>query len=480
MGNKDILIFLTDQHTPNIMGVYGNEFVNTPNMDKLADDGVCFERAYTSCPLCVPARMSFLTGQLPSKLNVFNNEETILDDQATFLHSLAAEGYETVLCGRMHFKGENQRHGFTKRIMGDITTLYWGTGGKNRTDLGPFKGTMSMKGCLNVMGGGNSPVLEYDRTVIHAAVEYLKEEHDKPQCIVVGTYAPHFTYVAPEELYLKYKEILPLPLLWSKETNSKHSAFMHMEKYILEDDLKRVRAAYYGMVENLDEQVGTVRRAWESYLQKNNREGIFVYMSDHGDQLGERKLFGKQTFYEDSARIPLIMAGSGINKGSVKKGPVSIMDIAPTVIELAEASNLPEPDGRSLVPQLFTEYDDVDRSIICEHILTKDENTHFVGRMIYQDAYKYIHFSDWDEEDLMFNIDEDPVEYTNIICENKEIGKKLKTCLTEGWNPDEILKRHLKRCEHHNILKKYGAVLKPEETERFKVPYEAAVLPNIR
>ncbi|WP_066504126.1 sulfatase-like hydrolase/transferase [Abyssisolibacter fermentans] len=479
MSKKDILIFLTDQHTPNVIGI-NNKDVNTPNLDSLASEGTSFNRAYTSCPLCVPARMSFLTGQLPSKLNVFNNEETIYDDQATFLHSLAASGYETVLCGRMHFKGVNQRHGFTKRIMGDITTLYWGTGGKNRTDMGPFIGTTNMKGCLNVIGGGNSPVLEYDKAVIKAAVDYLNEEHEKPQCIVVGTYAPHFSYVAPEKLYKKYKEKLPLPKTWEIETNSKHSAFKHMEKDISIDDLKGVRASYYGMVENMDRQVGIVKKAWDNYLNSNDRKGVYIYMSDHGDQLGERNLFGKQTFYEDSSRIPLIIAGDGINENIIKQGAVSIMDVAPTVIELAGAEFLPNPDGKSLVKELTTSKDDIDRNIFCEHVLSKDDNTHFVGRMIYQDAYKYIHFSGYDDEDLLFDINNDPYELRNIICENEDVATELKSKILKGWNPEYILEKHINRCKNHKIMKKWGQALMPDEEERFKIPLDARILPKMK
>lgn len=480
MRKKDILIFFTDQHTPNVIGAYGNEFVDTPNLNELAEDGTLFERAYTSCPLCVPARMSFLTGQLPSKLNIFNNEETLYEDQATFLHSLAIEGYETVLCGRMHFKGANQRHGFTKRIMGDITSLYWGTGGKNRKDFGPFIGTTSMKGCLNVIGGGNSPVLEYDRAVIEAAVNYLKEEHDKPQCIVVGTYAPHFSYVSPEKEYCKYKDILPLPITWNTKTSSKHRAFNHMEKDIALDELKGIRAAYYGMVENLDRQIGEVRSAWKKYLENNKRQGVFIYMSDHGDQIGERNLFGKQTFYEDSARIPLIIEGDGINRGDVKKGAVSIMDIAPTVIEIANAYSLPETDGRSLLNELTNNMDYINRNVISEHILSENKNTNYVGRMIYENDYKYIHFYGYDDEDLMFNIKESPMEDKNIIKDNSEKAKDLKEKLIKDWKPRKILDRHIKRCKSHGILKKYGQALMPEEEERFKVTKEARILPSVK
>ena len=187
----DILIFLSDQHGFRWWSLGGESVIQTPNMEALAADGMCFDSAYTPSPLCVPARVSFLTSMLPSSTGVFTNDGTIRGDRATFLHALGATGYETVLCGRMHFVGEDQRHGFTKRIMDDFTPQYWGRGGKQRTDLGRFAGTTGAMDCLREVGGGVSPVLDYDEAVIQAALDYLAEDHEKPQCIVVGTYGPH-------------------------------------------------------------------------------------------------------------------------------------------------------------------------------------------------------------------------------------------------------------------------------------------------
>ncbi|MFW5856184.1 MAG: sulfatase-like hydrolase/transferase, partial [Bacillota bacterium] len=161
MDKPDLLIFMSDQHNALCNGFAGDSLIETPNLDKIAAGGTVFETAYTSCPLCVPARMSMLTNKLPSSTNIFDNGGAIPEDEVTFLHSLAAEGYETVFCGRMHFKGEDQRHGFTKRIMDDITVNMWGKRQDFGEELGPFNKTLGMGGCLDLIGGGNSPVLEY-------------------------------------------------------------------------------------------------------------------------------------------------------------------------------------------------------------------------------------------------------------------------------------------------------------------------------
>jgi choline-sulfatase len=147
-----------------------------------------------------------LLGKLPSKTGVFSNAGAIPESSATFLHSLVAAGYGTTLIGRMHFIGTNQRHGFTARLVGDMTPVTW-----NRPlealarARGVFRTSYAEPGSLEVIGGGDSPVLRYDKDVIQAALEFLSKKHEKPQCILIGTYGPHFPYVAPPELFRKYR-----------------------------------------------------------------------------------------------------------------------------------------------------------------------------------------------------------------------------------------------------------------------------------
>ena len=115
---------------------------------------------------------------LPSTLQIMDNAGAMKSDQATWLHALANEGYETILCGRMHFIGPDQRHGFTKRIAPDITPTGWGEKAAFKKELGDFEGTVAEKGCLALAGGGNSPVLEYDRMVIDSAISYLAQDRE--------------------------------------------------------------------------------------------------------------------------------------------------------------------------------------------------------------------------------------------------------------------------------------------------------------
>lgn len=174
----DILIIMSDQHSAQCCGFMGDRIAHTPNLDRLAAQGVIFQNAYTSCPLCVPARASFMTGKMPSKLSVFSNNDSLPSDQPTFAHIAAIEGYQTILCGRMHFVGPDQRHGFAERPIGDLCHWAWGNWPERLQTLTPFGKPMAAMHCLKLYGAGDSPVLDYDKAVCDAAIERLSQTDD--------------------------------------------------------------------------------------------------------------------------------------------------------------------------------------------------------------------------------------------------------------------------------------------------------------
>lgn len=136
---RDIVIVMSDQHS-GLKTSLSDEIARTPNIEKLTETGQYFENAYCNFPLCVPSRMSFLTGKHPSELGILDNDVILDDCQETIADKMTRQGYRTILVGRMHFKGENQLHGFTERYVGDITTQFWNL---KREDLGAFEGTMN-------------------------------------------------------------------------------------------------------------------------------------------------------------------------------------------------------------------------------------------------------------------------------------------------------------------------------------------------
>jgi len=479
MTQPDILIFMSDQHNARIAGYAGDAVIRTPNLDRIASEGTVFDAAYTSYPLCVPARMSMLTGQLPSRTGIMTNQNCIGSDRATFLHTLVNAGYDAVLCGRMHFMGPDQRHGFTERLVGDFTPIHTSYIAKERKErLGPFWGTLGFPRSLKVVGGGNSPVLEYDRAVVRAARERLGGPREKPQCMVVGTYGPHHTYVAPPDLYRHYKETVPAPATQRTEPNHKHSVLEERYRDLPPEQVRKIRAAYYGMIEEQDRLIGLVYDAWHKQLERTGREGVFVYLSDHGDQVDEHRLYSKQTFFEGSARIPMLFAGAGIARGHRVAAAVNIMDLAPTLNELAGAAPLPDPDGRSLLAALGGADGDTAATSICESYCPDASRVPAYGRMVRCGAWKLISYEGYEQEDLLFDIERDPDELVDLASEHPEKAAELATLAWQDLDRAAVKERYRADTQHRELIKKWNRAVIPPPGEVWTPPADCCREPE--
>ncbi len=482
----DILVFLSDQHHGLYAGFAGHPLVETPHLDRLAADGTVCETVYTACPLCVPARSALLTGQLPSHNGVYDNSHILDSGRATFLDGLAVAGYQTVLCGRMHFKGVDQRHGFDRRIHGDITSGY--LDGISRSEA--YGSAFGMGGCIDLAGWGDSPVLTYDRAVAGAALDYLEQDHGKPQCIVVGTYGPHFPYVAPPEYAARYERRVAAPVSWdpegrdenplvdAKRQRTRHNRHTGEVEPVTTEIMLAARAAYFGMITEQDRLIGTVRDQWRRYLQRTGRPGVFVYTSDHGDTCGEHGIFGKQTFYEGSSRIPLVFAGAGIAAGRRLRQPASIMDVGPTLCDLVGTIAPPRQDGISLASSLQGN-DEAPRSVLSEWVQWYDDRV-VAGRMVRQDDWKLIRFNHAAIPDQLFDLSTDPDELENHAGESLEIVQDLGEQLEDGWDPGRITAEFGEKREHVKLLNRRHQIVPTAEafTDVWRLPSEVNRLPE--
>ena len=475
---KDILMYISDQHSWQRQGCAGDRLARTPNLDRLAAEGTIMQNAYTAYPLCVPARMSMMSGQQASRCRVTSNQAALDSNRVTFAHCLNARGYETVLCGRMHFVGPDQRHGFSRRIAGEQTPIFHNRPSrafaKERGihDRTPQGGPSS----LSAIGGGNSPTLEYDRYVVRQALEYLEQDHQMPQFLCVGTYGPHHPFVAPRELYEYYYDKVTVP-----EESFAYPEHPAVEGRVLRDCdpqvVRAVRAAYYGMVEFEDRQIGLVYDKFQRYLERTGREGIFLYVSDHGEHGGYRGYYGKGTFYDPSAHIPMVFAGAGIEKGRQLLGAVSLMDVGPTLCEAVGACLPPDADGRSLWGQLTGGEDDLERMVVSE--VGGDliySSTFYYGQMVKYGPYKYIHYHGYDEEDQLFDLKNDPGESENVIGVHRELAEKMGRALSGACEPVDRIREEAQRLKRNmGILTKCDF---DDPDERWHAPERARHLPE--
>lgn len=448
----EVLLFCSDQHTASVSGFMGDPIVRTPNLDRLAREGVVFDNAYTSCPLCAPARASLMTGRIPSKMEMFNNACDYRSSEITFAHLTALAGYDSVLIGRMHFNGMDFHHGFTRRVGQDITGSYWGYSAQIRPDLGDFARGMNQKGCLELIGSGDTPIREYDWKVVADALGYLSRDYERPQMVVVGTYGPHFPYVADAERMEHYRDALRKA--YREERASFPVETLNRKiQYADAGDVIELRAAYYALVEEMDEQLGQIYTAFQRYLERNRRRGIFVYLSDHGDQIGYKQLYGKQTFFERSAKIPLVFAGCGLTPGRIHES-VSILDLAPTLCRLTGAPDFPDADGSSLLP-LLQGVRQPGRYAVSEFYDVLDQQC-CVGRMIHQNGKKLICYGETTEHDMLFDTDRDPDELENLAGSSPELCHHLRELLMgSGVAPDR--QQAMWAClDRHRLLTQLG------------------------
>ena len=451
MSQPDILVFMTDQHTPYYSGWLGRN-VDTPNFDRLCAEGTRFDQAYTPCPLCVPARMAMLSTLLPHRTGVFTNGDTIANTQATFLHPLAAAGYETVLCGRMHFVGPDQRHGFTKRIAPDMTATCWGPAWKkNVENRGVFATAYGAPGATAFAGGGLSPVLLYDELVVQRALEYLAQPHEKPQCLFVSIYAPHFPYVAAKELFEKYYDRVQPPATFGQTPAYMNAPLRRRQNAgVTPEKARAALAAYCGMIERADSQFGQVRAAFEAFTAKRGTQKLMCYISDHGDQVGDRGIYGKDTFFEKSVKVPMIFAGDGVQAGHTVNTPVSLLDFGPTLWDWLGTDVIPDTDGASLAPALRGRELAADRPVYSELLellngskfdpkVMAAPKEYAFGVMVRQGSRKYIQYHGFNE--MLFDPETDPEERNDLAAAEPQQAERLRRLAAAVADPAAVEQR---------------------------------------
>ncbi|MBN1670029.1 MAG: sulfatase-like hydrolase/transferase [Kiritimatiellae bacterium] len=407
----NIVIIMSDQHNAHVMGCAGDTLVRTPNLDALAREGVRCTAAYCPYPLCVPARMGFMTAQMPSRVNVWDNGSVLSSDVPTFAHALGAAGYETTLCGRMHFSGPDQFHGFERRIYGDCFRFLGAEiegAGYNRTDG-------QTQYAVEVAGHGRTGYQAYDRLVTQHACEFIgaRAPGARPYCLVVGYILPHNPLICERELFEFYLDTLPVPApISEQERAALNPAIRAWRERRGVDDLTpaqnhRALAAYYGLVTELDRNIGRVVEAVRRSAHADTT--ALLYCTDHGDMACEHGMWWKSCHFEGSARVPLIAAWPGrFAQGRTVGSLVSLTDIGPTALDLAGADPLPDVEGRSLAAFLTGGRSPPDwpDEIFCEYIGAHGDQP---SCMVRSGPWKLMYYAEFDSY-LLFNLAEDPGE----------------------------------------------------------------------
>jgi choline-sulfatase len=447
MDKPNLLILMVDQMAGTLLDDEMIDYLHMPNLRKLIARGVKFDNAYTSSPLCTPARASFMTGQLPSKNGVFDNAAEFKATTPGFAHYLRNLGYQTALSGKMHFAGPDQLHGFEERLTTDIYPADFGWTPDWQKPLERIDWWYHNLSSVTEAGIAEiSNQLEFDDEVTYHAklklYQYARRTDTRPFCLCVSFTHPHDPYVARQHFWDRYEhDKIPMPRVKSmpyaqQDPHSQrlYDAVDYSNYELTEDAVRNSRHAYFANLSYLDDKMGEILEVLDKCGFKDNTHILFC--SDHGDMLGERGLWYKMSFFEFSCRVPLILAMAGDNAvGTNVTTPVAIHDILPTLLELVGGENIElacEIDGLSVLG-LASGNEDIERSARSEYCA---EGSLAPMIMIRRDAYKFIYTPT--DPLLLFNLEIDPLELNNLAKDPgcATIVEGFKSEMRKHWNFD--------------------------------------------
>lgn len=450
----NILLLMADQLAAPALPVYGHRVVRAPHISKLAERGVVFDSAYCNFPICAPSRFSMLSGRLPHSIEAYDNASEFPASIPTMAHYLRHAGYRTILCGKMHFVGPDQTHGFEERLTTDIYpadfgwTPDWLKGPAYRPTGISMRGVVEAGPCVR------SLQIDYDDEVEYHGVQRLydlaRAPDDQPFFLTVSFTHPHPPFVATQQHWDRYTdEEIDLPKVAAIDYDKldPHSQWLYVahaqdQHEMTETRLRTARRAYYGMVSYIDDKVGRILQTLED--TGLSEDTLVVFAVDHGEMLGERGMWFKQSFYEWSSRVPLIVSMPGRYAPRRVAAHVSLVDLLPTFLDVATDGNPPQPvdplDGQSLIPLIEGRESGEERRVISEY---SSEGVCAASRMLREGPYKYVYTRGLPP--MLFDLTADPDELRDLagIPALAETEARLHARLIAQWDPEEVHARIL-------------------------------------
>jgi len=455
--NMNILIVQADQLAARALSVYGNKVCKTPFLNEVARNGTVFTHSYANYPLCGPSRASMMSGLLPFQGGFYDNGTEYPSTIPSFAHYLRMLGYQTCLSGKMHFIGPDQLHGFEERLTPDIYPADFNWMSNWTLDDQETVADRLLAAQGEVQGVKNSGIyertvqLDYDEEVVFKACrkihDYARSDDTRPFCLVTSMTHPHDPFAVPRAYWDRYDHAdIDMPVIPrdGPDNLDAHSRRLYehigVEAADMSDaEVRIARHAYYAAISFIDDQLGKLIEALEVSGQRENTAIVFV--SDHGEALGERGLWFKRSFYDVALNVPMIVSVPEMEQVPVCESNASLVDLLPTLVDLADPETglekiATQHSGKSLVPFLkgktVPPHEDI---VFCEMAgdgLTRPAVAILRGRM------KYIH-CDTDPA-LMFDRDVDPHEQTNLIGDPDyaETEDWFRTTIAATWDFERI------------------------------------------
>lgn len=441
----NFLIVIADQLSPRALPSYGNRAVKAPNIENLAESGVVFEHAYCTSPLCAPSRASFMTGQLPSRIGVYDNGAEFAASLPTVAHRMRAAGYRTCLAGKMHFIGPDQLHGFEQRLTPDIypAGMHW---------IPDWEAPLSERlewyhDMSSVFEAGVVEAtlqIDYDEEVafrsVRAIYDLARAGDEKPFFMVASFSQPHDPWEVLAEHWNRYDGVdidLPVVPSMSDDRVDAHSRRIRemcgaLSLEVSDEVVVNARRAHYASISYVDDKVGQLLEALEAVGLRDDT--VVIFMADHGEMLGERGLWYKMSFFEPSSTVPLIVSAPARFAPRRVAWNVSLLDLAPTLVDLTpdvDSHDFNSFDGSSLLPLL--EGDPAGRNVaIAGEYLAEGAVGPVV--MLRRSNLKFIRSVP--DPDQLFDLAADPNELNNLAAastHSQEVAD-FRDEVTRRWN----------------------------------------------
>jgi len=425
----NFVYLLSDEHTPFVAGPYGHPFVETPAMNRLADEGTVYENAYCPSPLCLPTRAAFFAGRRVHEIQAYNNCGACLPrDLPSFGGDLDRQSVHTVFVGKSDGYAPVGTMGFSEVIRGhDRSSMDANIG---RRPLRLRADTAKRRDRY----GPKPDAFRDDLERMDAALGWLRESApsiDTPWVLCVNLVNPHFPHYVTDELWERYEGHDDLPLHGPDATPGQHPYAQDIKQYFAthtfeEEHVRGQRRGYYGCVTFIDQQIG---RMLDALAELGLRDSTnFMYTSDHGEMLGEFGMWWKCSLYEPSARVPLIAAGPDFDAGVRVSTPVDLLDAQAT---LYSATGATRPDGRTGTPLPDVPTDDPTRTVFAEY---HGHGMRASAFMVRRGRWKLIHYAEAPNQ--LFDLDADPHELDNLYEAQPSVAAEMEAELRAICSPE--------------------------------------------
>jgi arylsulfatase len=445
----NILWICTDQQRYDTIAALGNDLIRTPNIDRLVRNGVAFTHAFCQSTVCAPSRASFLTGRYPRTTGCRQNGQSIPKRERLISRILADHGYTCGLAGKLHLASASDGK-VEERTDDGYEVFHWSHHPQPDWPENAYSQWLSKQGTSweeLYTEPGTTYVKEGIPAAFHQTtwcaemtIDFIRQHQDKPWMFSFNCFDPHHPFDPPKEYLDRYQpDDMPLPRFQPGELDNKpvyqrldhqwahdEPGYFHVAA-MTDGDRRQVTAAYYAMIELIDDQVGRMLAALEQTGQLENT--IVIFMSDHGEMLGDHGLYLKGPhFYEEAVRCPLIISWPGKFEQDLRcEGLVELVDLVPTLLDSAGIAIEPAIQGRSLAPISRGEAEPGHHRdyVYCEYYNAWTHKRSY-GTMMRTVDKKIVVYHGIDDGEF-YDLDSDPGEIENLwrSREHAEVREKL-------------------------------------------------------